>query len=111
MEYTCKICWNSENNSLYTVKEIIIGNGDEFEYIECSRCGCLQIAEIPKNLARYYEGYYSLGAVDDKNITRIQKFISDSFEKSKIYYYTKKGGIIARSICWFFPELMPPPPP
>ena len=36
------------------------GMRDEFEYIECSRCGCLQIKEIPANLSSYYPtNYYS----------------------------------------------------
>lgn len=39
----------------------MFGWREEFEYIECGRCGCLQIAEIPADLARYYpsDGYYS----------------------------------------------------
>jgi SAM-dependent methyltransferase len=40
---------------------MMFGWREEFEYIECARCGCLQIARIPADLAKYYpsEGYYS----------------------------------------------------
>ena len=39
----------------------MFGWREEFEYIECARCGCLQIAQIPANLEKYYprDGYYS----------------------------------------------------
>ncbi len=39
----------------------MFGSGEVFEYLECGRCGCLQIAEVPEDLARHYpsKGYYS----------------------------------------------------
>lgn len=40
---------------------MMLGTRDVFEYIECARCGSLQIARIPDDLARYYpDDYYSL---------------------------------------------------
>ncbi len=43
---------------------MMFGLRDEFEYLECARCGCLQIAEIPDDLSKYYpEEYYSLEPV------------------------------------------------
>ena len=46
----------------------MFGWREEFEYIECARCGCLQIAQIPANLEKYYprEGYYSYKAPKQK---------------------------------------------
>src|SRR5688572_4643560 len=40
---------------------MMFGWREPFEYIECGRCGCLQIAQVPANLEKYYpsEGYYS----------------------------------------------------
>ena len=40
---------------------MMFGWGDVFEYLECGHCGCLQIAEIPADLGKYYpkQGYYS----------------------------------------------------
>lgn len=32
--------------------------GDEFRYQECSSCGCLQIAELPADIIKYYPPYY-----------------------------------------------------
>ena len=57
----CRICGNTEGNQSHFPKEMMFGWREVFEYIECARCGCLQIAEIPADLAKYYpsEGYYS----------------------------------------------------
>ena len=37
-----------------------LGLREEFDYFECSRCGCLQIGEVPPDLSPYYpDNYYS----------------------------------------------------
>lgn len=36
----------------------MFGFNDEFKYNECSNCGCLQIANIPNNMDKYYPPYY-----------------------------------------------------
>jgi SAM-dependent methyltransferase len=48
---------------------MMFGWREEFEYFECARCGCLQIALIPADLAKYYpsEGYYSYKAPKQKH--------------------------------------------
>ena len=50
----CKICSNYENNKEFKIREMMFGFRDEFTYFECSKCGCLQIAKIPKNVEKYY---------------------------------------------------------
>ncbi|MEA5115714.1 MAG: class I SAM-dependent methyltransferase [Geobacteraceae bacterium] len=56
----CRICGNSINNEIHIAREMIFGLRDEFEYFQCSSCGCLQIREIPADLGKYYPpGYYS----------------------------------------------------
>ena len=59
--HVCAICGNAEGNRSHAVREMMLGTGEQFEYLECGRCGCLQIADPPGDLARYYpQGYYSL---------------------------------------------------
>lgn len=36
----------------------MFGFKDEFRYQECSFCACLQIAEFPENIMKYYPPYY-----------------------------------------------------
>jgi SAM-dependent methyltransferase len=58
----CVIC-KGTNGAVHIVREMMFGTRDEFPYWECSACGCLQIAEFPKNLADYYPpDYYSFSA-------------------------------------------------
>lgn len=50
---------------------MMFGFRDAFDYVECRACGCLQIAEIPRDLARYYpEKYYSYGPVGEPSALR-----------------------------------------
>ncbi len=57
----CRICQNSDHNTHYTAKEMMLGLRDEHDYFECAECGCLQIATVPDNLPEYYpdDDYYS----------------------------------------------------
>ena len=55
----CPICDNDENNSIVIVKEMQQGFREKFEYVECSKCGCLFIKEIPDNISKYYDINYA----------------------------------------------------
>lgn len=64
--YTCRICGNTQNNSLYIGKERMFGLYDEFLYFKCSDCGCLQIKDIPDDMDKYYPfDYYSYLSKDN----------------------------------------------
>ena len=53
---SCRICGNATGNRLHRAREMQFGTGEEFDYVECAGCGCVQIAEIPADLQRFYEG-------------------------------------------------------
>src|SRR3982751_6453643 len=57
MPLACRVCGNPENNRTHIAREMMFGSRDKFDYIECSRCGALQIAEFP-DLTRYYPDNY-----------------------------------------------------
>ncbi len=63
--HICQICENTEHNTTYEVREMMLGLRDMHTYFECAECGCLQIANVPKNIQEYYpnEDYYSYDAV------------------------------------------------
>ncbi len=57
----CRICGNSEGNRTHLAREMMFGSREPFPYVECGSCGCVQLAEIPPDLARHYpRDYYSL---------------------------------------------------
>lgn len=61
MSQTCGICANNTGNCEYACSEKMFGLGDEFNYIHCAACGCLQAIAPPPNLDRFYypSNYYS----------------------------------------------------
>jgi SAM-dependent methyltransferase len=59
---TCRVCGQAAAGPLLPVREMMFGSKERFDYFECGACGCLQIVDIPGDLARHYgEGYYSFG--------------------------------------------------
>lgn len=57
----CQICQNTDGNRLHVAREMAYGMGDSFTYLECGRCGCVQLLDVPADLGRYYPpDYYSL---------------------------------------------------
>jgi len=47
---------------------MMFGTRDKFPYFQCSRCGCLQIKEIPSNIEKYYpNNYYSYNFISPLN--------------------------------------------
>ena len=71
----CKICLNTNNNKYHEVKEMMFGFKDEFTYLECSVCGCLQLINPPSNLSKYYPAnqYYSFNKISEHPIKRLVK--------------------------------------
>jgi len=84
-KFKCKICNNDSGNELIIAHERQLGLGDQFEYILCSECKCLQIKEIPGNMDRYYPSdYYSfMEPVFPTKLNRFNFFL----KKSLINYY------------------------
>lgn len=88
-ELKCRICGNAINNSVYTLKEMLMGSRDEFSYFQCSNCGCLQIESYPEDVFKYYtKNYYSYSDIDTNNNA------IDSFRrKIKKFMLFGKSGI------------------
>lgn len=55
----CPICNNDEDNQTFIIKEMQQGLREEFTYIECSKCGCLFIKDIPEDINKYYDINYA----------------------------------------------------
>jgi SAM-dependent methyltransferase len=57
----CRICGNAAGNRRHLAREMMLGLRNEFAYSECGICGCVQLVQIPADMARYYPAnYYSL---------------------------------------------------
>src|SRR2546428_4329197 len=57
----CKICGNQADNRRHVAREMMFGLRDQFAYLECAKCGCLQLLDVPSDMSKYYPAdYYSL---------------------------------------------------
>jgi SAM-dependent methyltransferase len=51
--FRCRACVAGGPWRSYRVREMMFGSREEFLYLECARCGCLQIGEVPIDLGRF----------------------------------------------------------
>jgi 2-polyprenyl-3-methyl-5-hydroxy-6-metoxy-1,4-benzoquinol methylase len=100
--YQCRICNNTQGHQLIVAHEMMFGFRDEFLYFKCPVCGCLQISEMPEDLAKYYpQDYYSYRQAQthtSSNFKRIIKhLIVNAYMRGltilKYGPYLKKFGI------------------
>ena len=57
----CRICNFSGDSPVYTVREMMYGLRDKFNYFQCTQCQCLQISEFPSDMSPYYpQDYFSI---------------------------------------------------
>jgi 2-polyprenyl-3-methyl-5-hydroxy-6-metoxy-1,4-benzoquinol methylase len=96
----CKICKNERGNKEFRVREMMFGFRDEFIYFQCTKCGCLQIKEIPENISKYYTpNYYSFNVYNKSN-SIIKRFI-----KRLSYYAIFNKGTIGKLFYRNFPNI------
>jgi SAM-dependent methyltransferase len=56
----CRVC-EGPPDAWFELAEVMFRTGERFRYFRCRDCGCLQIGDVPADLARHYErSYYSL---------------------------------------------------
>jgi len=82
---------------------MMFGFGDKFSYFECQGCGCLQIAQIPPDMAKYYpKQYYSFSPIlpgISSQKSRIKKIL----KKYRDNYFLFDKGLIGRMINFIYP--------
>lgn len=65
MKFECKICGAREFAEILKPRERMLGLGNEFLYLRCANCGCLQISNPPQDLGRFYnDGYYAFSGAE-----------------------------------------------
>lgn len=79
----CKVCDNASGNRIHRAREMMFGFRDEFEYMECAECGCLQIRDIPEDLDKYYpDAFYAFRRKNKRAIGSLKRF----FERKRASY-------------------------
>ena len=101
----CKICGCTTNNRVHVAKERLLNLLDEFHYLECSNCYCLQIIETPENLSKYYPAeYYSFR---NPRFGLALNPLVYFLKKSLLRYYLNKFDLIGALISTFLPHPFP----
>src|SRR5258707_9885612 len=106
----CKICGNTENNRTYVGKEMMFGLKDEFNYLECGNCHCLQLTDIPGDLAKYYpQDYYSYFSKGEEHYIRqsFSKTLKRNLKKGLLDHYLRGkapiGKMLAPKLSSYYP--------
>ena len=111
----CAICGNSAGNKTFTLKEMMFGFRDSFNYFQCSNCHCMQIEDIPPDLDKYYPAdYYSFvtkpikkinwfGKLQFNQLTGFNKNIfgriaSYKYRPPHLYEWCKHLGLINKNL-------------
>lgn len=103
MTNLCRICGNAENNQNHRAREMMFGTRDEFDYLECGKCGTVQILEIPGDLARYYpKSYYSLAGTAENNLSKQLKSRLTARVAASYFLHGKNliGKYLAKKKSW-----------
>ena len=95
----CGICGAGDGLEWYEFREMMFGTRDRFPYFQCGDCGCLQIAEVPADLSKYYpSGYYAhLGAGSEATGVR------DLLRRRRNRYALARTGVVGRLLDALFP--------
>jgi SAM-dependent methyltransferase len=60
--YACRLC-GGRAATAFAAREMTYGTRETFQYFQCRDCDCVQIAQVPADLGRFYPSdYYSLEA-------------------------------------------------
>ena len=93
MTMQCRVCNNIKNNLTYEVPEMMYGTRETFTYFQCACCRCLQIAEIPGDMTRYYpKDYYSFSS--KKTYDRYKNPLRRSWTIMRDYYTIFPRGLL-----------------
>jgi len=98
----CKICKNSTSLKEYTVREMMFGLKEEFLYFQCGDCNCLQIADIPTDMQKYYPSNYYSYAPPSSNTT---SGIKELLKQKRNSYAVFNKGVLGKLMYKRFPSV------
>jgi SAM-dependent methyltransferase len=98
----CRLCANAEANRLFEPREMMLGTRGRFTYFQCAACECLQIAEFPPDMEKYYPAtYYSLAQTP---VELYRNPLKRVVKKWRDEYSLTERGIVGRQLNKKFPN-------
>jgi hypothetical protein len=90
----CRICGEISDVEIYRIAEMMYGTGAIFDYFQCRQCHCLQIKDIPSDLAQYYPSdYYAYSKYTVKKKTALIDYLK--IQRGKLL---TKGSPLVRAL-------------
>lgn len=90
----CRICDGPAGERL-VVREMMYGTREAFEYFSCAHCACLQIAEIPSDIARHYPAdYYSY-----EDSPKRKRWFRDTTRRMRNRHTLGRKGLCGAILC------------
>jgi 2-polyprenyl-3-methyl-5-hydroxy-6-metoxy-1,4-benzoquinol methylase len=99
--FQCRICNNIEGNKKYIVKEMMYDLNEEFSYVKCSSCGCLQIVEIPSNISKYYPNNYYSFSYNYNSTNKLKRYFINIRNK----FVLKNRSLLGKILTYFYPGI------
>lgn len=94
----CEICDNADNNKSFKIKEMMYGIREEFEYMECNKCGCIQILEIPSDMSKYYPKDFHVINEKENIITKSKRYLINKRD----YYDLSGKSFLGKLVSKYF---------
>ena len=112
MSHACTLCSNSEGNLVHEAREMMFGTRDKFRYLECGRCGTIQLLEVP-DLAKYYpKNFYAFDSKIGIGKTALHRLAAKSVGKYFLHGRGTAGKFLAskepRFGAWFHQSIREP---
>ncbi len=95
---TCRICGGASDHGTYEAREMMIGLREPFLYFLCSSCGCLQIADIPSSMSKYYPSWYYSFVHEPSADHRLVKWARRQRAKYAVYNKGLMGRLIYEKV-------------
>lgn len=82
---------------------MMFGTKETFEYLECSKCGCLQLMDIPADMAKHYpDDYYSFSSLQ---VSKSDNFSLTGYLLKKRDCFNLTGkSVLGRFLSRIFPS-------
>jgi 2-polyprenyl-3-methyl-5-hydroxy-6-metoxy-1,4-benzoquinol methylase len=105
MKFNCRICNEQADGRMYRVREMFCGTREEFEYVQCPYCRCLQIVTIPSEMGHFYPSeYYAYRSVDEG---QFRKGFRAGLRRQRNRYLLFHRGIAGWLLSRFYPAEFP----
>lgn len=90
----CRVCGSTQDHPVHQACEMMYGLRDAHRYFQCLACGCLQIEQMPADMARYYGAdYYAFRAPAQ---TGLKAWLIGARNRHAALQHGALGGVLSR---------------